>query len=286
MYASYFGREAVVEYLLTHGCNVKCAAATGRTALHLCTAIWGGSIPYGGSFDVAARIAALLVPKGAQLNARDICGETPLWVAVERGNRPLAQYLIQHGADIEATAYGRTPLLVAARAGHISMTKMLTDYRANVNVVDGDDGNSPLIWATLHGQDLFSLLYRGCNVNHANKVGYTALHYAAEERNIFIAHTLLQHGAKLDVRTKRGELPTDLGTPHFANSIRIEENRLREAKVAKAKVETSKAEAAAEAAALLAAVTADASDDDDDDDDDDERGDLLRLASMKKYTSK
>ena len=44
-------------------------------------------------------------------------------------------------------------------------------------------------------EELISL---GCKVTLANKVGRTALHFAAQTNNHIAANTLIKHGAKVD----------------------------------------------------------------------------------------
>jgi ankyrin repeat protein len=63
-------------------------------------------------------VAQLLIAKGADINARNNSGETPLHQAASHNNKDVAQLLIAKGADINARNYkAETPLAVRGRGG-------------------------------------------------------------------------------------------------------------------------------------------------------------------------
>ncbi|MGH9336786.1 MAG: ankyrin repeat domain-containing protein, partial [Vicinamibacteria bacterium] len=78
---------------------------------------------------------------------------------------------------------GLTPLLHAARQGHLEASLALLDGGADVNQPSAGDKTTPLLMATINGQfDLASkLLERGANPNLASAAGTTPL-FAALER--------------------------------------------------------------------------------------------------------
>jgi ankyrin repeat protein len=60
------------------------------------------------------------------------------------------------------TKGGLTPLLHAARQGHVEATRLLLERGADVNQVGGGDGTSPLLMATVNGQfDVALVLLEG-----------------------------------------------------------------------------------------------------------------------------
>ncbi|KAJ1484785.1 ankyrin repeat protein, partial [Baffinella frigidus] len=64
-------------------------------------------------------ITRLLIKRGADLNARNTQGWTPLHVACREGNEVLALLLVQNGADVSAeTNQGHAPLRYATRPGN------------------------------------------------------------------------------------------------------------------------------------------------------------------------
>ncbi|MEW6322660.1 MAG: ankyrin repeat domain-containing protein [Acidobacteriota bacterium] len=80
----------------------------------------------------------------------------------------------------ELVAYqgGLSPLLFAARQGHIDAARVLLDAGADVNQVSGGDQTSPLLIAIMNGHfDLAKLLIeRGADVNAAAHNGATPLY--------------------------------------------------------------------------------------------------------------
>jgi len=77
-----------------------------------------------------------------------------------------------------------------------------------------------------------SLLEQDCDINRADKAGWTALHYAARHGHIKVAQLLLRHGANLDARTNRSRrIPADYAAQYghdaIVDAIRAEEERRR-----------------------------------------------------------
>lgn len=68
-----------------------------------------------------------------------------LFDAVEEGNLEQVQYLLSKGADVNATDdTGQTPLLNAAKKGHAAIVTTLLDAHANFNVAN-DSGETPIM---------------------------------------------------------------------------------------------------------------------------------------------
>lgn len=77
---------------------------------------------------------------------------------------------------------GLTPLLQAARAGHLEATLALLEGGADIDAVSGGDGTSPLLIATINGYfDLaVTLLEHGADPNVASDAGATPLYAAID----------------------------------------------------------------------------------------------------------
>lgn len=102
-------------------------------------------------YDNVEIVKILLNWKGvekAELEAKNMYGETPLHMAAKNGCNEAAKLLLSHGAYIEAKANnGMTPLHLAVwhslRSDDCSTVKTLLEYNADCSAKD-DDGLTPL----------------------------------------------------------------------------------------------------------------------------------------------
>ena len=92
----------------------------------------------------------MLLEAGASVNARDHSKATAMHLGAEGGmeeHRELVRALIGRGADLEAAdQFGWTPLHAAASRGHAEMVSLLLDAGASAAASD-EDGKTPLAWA-------------------------------------------------------------------------------------------------------------------------------------------
>ncbi|KAK4227010.1 putative ankyrin repeat protein [Podospora fimiseda] len=100
-----------------------------------------------------------LVSKGADLNARDCYGDTPLIAAAQHCNVPAIKALLLAGADIhERNSVGRTPLMQAIMGpSNLALAPPHVDYDAM-------------------SQTLRELLNAGARINETDHQGNTVLH--------------------------------------------------------------------------------------------------------------
>lgn len=89
-------------------------------------------------------LLALLLASGAEIDSRDREGTTPLYMAARAGRSEMVQQLLAAKASPDlATVRGRTPLHEGALAGHLRIVQALVETGADVNVIDAR-GDTPL----------------------------------------------------------------------------------------------------------------------------------------------
>ena len=184
-------REDVVEVLLQAGADVNTADANGNAPL---------------SVTPSARIATMLIERGANVNVVNNRGQSALWQAVSRRDEAVVEVLLRAGADVnEADNNGDAPLVPAARAGFWSIVMMLvrSNRLANIDALI-DDGKTALWLAVKSGGDevVEALVKAGANVNIADRFGDAPLSTAP---NKAIAKMLIERGADANAVNERGE---------------------------------------------------------------------------------
>ena len=103
------------------------------------------------------RITQILIANGADVNATNKAGLTPLMCAMNGlgDYKEVAEILIAHGANINAKdSAGRTPLHIAVFNGQPTMVMLLLAKGANVNA-KMNNGETPLDFATSLSQEHF-----------------------------------------------------------------------------------------------------------------------------------
>jgi ankyrin len=225
--ASLNGSASLIQRLLDAGADANATDPGGETALM--TATRTGAV-------AAIR---LLIDRGAQVDAREPeFQQTALMIAVREDHSPAVDLLIKAGAAVNAQTRkgptpnfvppckgtgcgsegvginrgglpdrgrraevkgGMTPLLYAARDGHLEPARLLVAAGADLELGDGN-AIRPLLMAALNGQIAVArlLIDRGANVNADDFWGRTPLWAAVEYRN-------------LDMNNNEQDSPTDNG---------------------------------------------------------------------------
>lgn len=148
-----------------------------------------------------------LVASGAQLEAGNRDGLTPLIYACSVGVGQVAKFLVEQGADIHARCpSGLTAFhyLVKFPGLSIMFAKLFLDRGADVNSQD-KTGRTPLHHAVLVGdREVLEFLLGYCaDINRNDTDGLTALDIAAnaENHNGSTINYLVQNGGECNMRT-------------------------------------------------------------------------------------
>lgn len=131
--------------------------------------------------------------------------------AVKRGKAQEVKALLDAGADPNAwNSSGETPLHIAARGDHVDVAQLLIDFGANPKLGKRDDAKAmPLDDAVNFGKvPMAEFLTRNGGYAPGNTVnGWTLLHRAAEKGNPRLVAALISGGADANEKTENGSTP-------------------------------------------------------------------------------
>jgi ankyrin repeat protein len=136
--AAFKGDTAALQRLLTSGVNIESAGEDHRTPLFLaCT----GHI----------EAVTMLLAAGANVNARDVTGATPLHWSTERRDTCIVFLLLSHRAKLNIQdEFGVTPLMWAAITGDKLEVQAFLAAGAKKELTDAD-GLTASDWAKKNG---------------------------------------------------------------------------------------------------------------------------------------
>ena len=200
------GNELAMDLLMKHGAIVN---KKKKINMSLHQAVFAG---YEG-------ITKHLLSKGADIDAIDKNGCTPLFIAAREDLKEIVNILIRNGASIDAKANSQdwTPLHIATYHKHHEIVKMLVDSKANVNEVMYTSTHhvTPIHFAIMNKDlDVTKLLVdNGADINFKmTPDGLTPIHLALSLQDDLpqIVSTLLKYGASTVIRDDTGYTPIEL----------------------------------------------------------------------------
>ncbi len=203
--------KAIVKMLIKHGAHVNEVANDERTALHI--AAQNGD----------ADITKLLIKAQADVSYEDDNGEIPLDIASENNHIDIVKLLLPAAVNIGLDF--NSALLYAIENNFTQIVQLLLDAGADSNIVNDQDGETPLCIASKNGYfEIVKLLlcagakdtpenfalYKATQKGHTNIVklllctganldtGYLCLHKATAKGHAEIAQLLINAGANLN----------------------------------------------------------------------------------------
>jgi ankyrin repeat protein len=207
--ATHSGHAQLSSFLLERGADPN-AAGAGYTALH--AAILRGEQPIVDALLAKGADPNVPIEKGTpvrrasrdwSLNSSWI-GGTPFWLSARFVDVPMMRSLAASGANAKVGLKdGTTPLIAAVGSG-------LGDRR-NRGVGNNLQVNDPDIERNIFDAAKLAIEL-GDDVNAATTNGDTALHGAASFGFGSVIQLLVEKGAKLDVKNKRGQTPLQAAT--------------------------------------------------------------------------
>jgi ankyrin repeat protein len=156
----------------------------------------------------------LLVEAGADVNAPDPTGETPLMQAARVGNLESVKVLLEHGAAVDTRdrEFQQTALMVAIRANHPDVVKLLIERRADVNATTRV-GRTPgwILPNSVPGFGHGIGIVRGGLPDRGSRYltpgGLSPLLYAARDGRLESAKLLVDAGAQIEQKDPNGITP-------------------------------------------------------------------------------
>ncbi len=199
-FAAEHGSLSSAEILVAHKADVNAAGKKdGRTPLHLAAA--GGQ----------AELVSFLLGHGAGKQVKDREGRTPIDLAAHANHAKVLQLLL--------TSEDAAGLALYASVGDLASVNRLLAKEVDVNEPDKGN-NTPLILAARNGhvEVVRTLLINKAEVNHINHEKIGALQYAVESDDANLVKLMLAGGADVAVRNE-----IDQGLLHLALSHAVAE---------------------------------------------------------------
>ncbi|XP_059139291.1 serine/threonine-protein phosphatase 6 regulatory ankyrin repeat subunit C-like [Physella acuta] len=191
-----FDLEYSIKVLIEHGANINDQNNEGNTPVFLMT---------------NDKLIHFLVDARTDINLQNKLGETVLHHAF---NVNAGRVLLEMGADMEICAHnGRTALMYATAAGKFSLAQFLVEHGGNVNVKDNErktalmlaiENYTPNImrYGLYDSNILKNLLEHGADVNAIDATGQTACMIAVNEQStdyvLEVLPKLVAYGADLN----------------------------------------------------------------------------------------
>ena len=194
--------------------KVKCLLSLGKASPKDRT-IFGMTLLHSASKSGNLELVRLLIQEGADVNAQDEDGESPLHSAMARGdNYNVARTLIENGADLSSKAVdGKTPFHTIFN-NTIGQVLMRDDWLENMQPdSEAMSISHYLAWSSKSTPEIFQrgLSYDDVDIFSADAYGRTCLHLAASRGNLGVLSYLVRQvsssSGNVEQRDSQGRTP-------------------------------------------------------------------------------
>lgn len=204
---------SIVRLLLEKGVDISVVDSDGYSVLHQAI-----------DNDCDTEIIRMLVKAGSSLNSFTECGDNPLSLALGSYNKNTITFLIESGANLNASAPEKydndneTSLLVnlltsMAESGDDDtyLLRLFLQSGADVNYRnrEGDSVLHHAVLGELFEEAICMLVRFGAEVNYKNHALQTPLHVAAQDAPSLV-RCLIECGADPHATDDKGRIPLDL----------------------------------------------------------------------------
>lgn len=163
------------------------------------------------------KITELLINYGADVNAKDACGKTPLFNAIWFGNFNIFKLLLNKKADINNDP---EYLIIALEQGYREIAEVL--LQLNISIPITDKYGVPVLHLAALTPKMVEvaelLIKKGVDINAVTKYGVTTLHVATGVKNAKVVEVLLRHNVDVNLMDDNDTTPLHLSVLH-GNSL-------------------------------------------------------------------
>lgn len=182
-YAEYEKGEPILEFLIQHGFDVNRKDKRKIAAIHY--------LAQSGSYDALNSI----IEAGANINAKDGNGNTPLILSISRNRPRNTTLLLDHGADVNiVNRLKKNALMTIAPKKQITNLLRILALTKNVDAQDRDC-NTALMGAAYDkiAANIEALLNAGADMNRKNNKGDSAYEMAKRKTDKHILALFESH---------------------------------------------------------------------------------------------
>ncbi len=242
-WAAVRGDAKIAQALINSGAEIDIKDKEGETPLHIagtrrkidfakCLLKNGAALEIDNNYKrtpliVAARetggieMIKALVEGGANVNATDFFGDTPLGLAAWRGFEDIVDYLLNKGAQISTDEKVSIKLMTYAADKRLEQLYQELIRKGGDAFLSQLKNQPALHWAAAGGsvEIVGDLLKRSFKINETDAYHWAPLHYAAYSGRLKAAKLLLDQGADINALTPLGETPLYLAGLEGKNNV-------------------------------------------------------------------